>query len=68
MDMSRHKNLKAAIEEHIGKIQYDVDILKRDRAEFKLKATRTEHEMQKVCEYLCFILRLTSLFKYLQQK
>jgi len=64
MDMSRHKNVKAAIQQHIDKIHYDVNILKRERAHFKLKATRTEQEMQKVC----FILRLTNLCKYLQQK
>ena len=49
MDMSRYKNAEAVIQDHKDKVQYDMDALKRERDEVKVKATRTWHELQKVC-------------------
>ena len=50
IDMVQCKSVKEEVKEHMDKIRWDMNKLKRERAEFKLKAERKEQEMQKVCE------------------
>jgi len=50
--MAQCKSVKDEVKQHMEKIDVVIDELKHERAEFKLKATRTQQENQKVCPSL----------------